>query len=299
MTRRPDTLGMRSVEMRKVNGKRAKEGYNTQEADAILKEINSIAKAEAKLPPNERSSIGVLSPYRDQVNYLTRLLAQKLKSKILQDHDIAIGTAHTYQGDERDIMLLSFCADPSSHRSTVTFMNNDNLFNVAVTRARHRQVIFTGLDARHLPHEHLLGQYLDYASECLEPDKPEDHSAGGTAFEREVGQALRQRGIEVYIGYPVAGFAVDLVAEHGGRALAIACDGDPEHHAPLPGEVTLNTIAGQTILERAGWQVHRLSFRRWQREREQALAEIDAMLGVERDEELLADVEEDYEDEAE
>ena len=45
--------------------------------------------------------------------------------------------------------------------------------------------------------------------------------------------------------------------------------------------------------------MHRLSFRRWQREREQALAEIDAMLGVERDEELLADVEEDYEDEAE
>ena len=114
----------------------------------------------------------MLSPYRDQVNYLTRMLAQKLKSKILQDHDIAIGTAHSFQGDERDIMLLSFCADPSSHRSTVTFMNNDNLFNVAVTRARHRQVIFTGLDARNLPQDHLLAQYLDYASECLEPDKP-------------------------------------------------------------------------------------------------------------------------------
>ncbi|HEX5159165.1 MAG TPA: AAA domain-containing protein [Ktedonobacterales bacterium] len=286
MTRRPDTLGARSVEMRKVNGKRGKEGYNPQEAEAILKEINTIAKAEAKLPPNERSTIGVLSPYRDQVNYLTRMLAQKLKSKILQDHDIAIGTAHTYQGDERDVMLLSFCADPGSHRSTVTFMNNDNLFNVAVTRARHRQVIFTGLDARHLPPDHLLGRYLDYAGECLEPDRPEDHTSGGTAFEREIGQALRQRGgYEVYIGYPVAGFAVDVVAQYGGRALAIACDGDPERHAPIPGEVSLDTVNGQTILERAGWQVHRLSLRRWQRERERALAEIDAMLGVERDDE--------------
>ena len=139
-------------------------------------------------------------------------------------------------------MLLSFCADPSSHRSTVTFMNNDNLFNVAVTRARHRQVIFTGLDARHLPQDHLLGQYLDYASECLEPDKPEDHTSGGTAFEREVGQTLRQRnGYKVYLGYPVAGFAVDVVAQYGGRALAIACDGDPERHAPLPGEVSLDS----------------------------------------------------------
>ena len=189
----------------------------------------------------------MLSPYRDQVNYLTRMLAQKLKSKILQDHDIAVGTAHTFQGDERDIMLLSFCADPSSHRSTVTFMNNDNLFNVAVTRARHRQVIFTGLDARNLPQDHLLGQYLDYAADCLEPDKPEDHTCGGTAFEREVaaGADASASGYEVYLGYPVAGFAVDVVAQHGGQALAIACDGDPERHAPLPGEASLDTVAAR------------------------------------------------------
>jgi len=172
-------------------------------------------------------------------------------------------------------------------------MNNYNLFNVAVTRARRRQVIFTGLDARHLPPEHLLGRYLDYAGECLEPDRPEDHTDGGTAFEREIGQALRQRdGYEVYIGYPVAGFAVDVVAQYGGRALAIACDGDPERHAPIPGEVSLDTVNGQTILERAGWQVHRLSLRRWQREREQVLAEIDAMLGVEREDEEDEDYDE-------
>ena len=55
---------------------------------------------------------------------------------------MTVGTAHTFQGDERDVMLLSFCADPTSHRSTVTFLNNENLFNVAVTRARRRQVIY-------------------------------------------------------------------------------------------------------------------------------------------------------------
>ena len=99
MTRRPDTHG--DAQRRAAQGERqarAKQGYNTQEAEAILKEINKIAKAEAKKPPNERSSIGVLSPYRDQVNYLTRMLAQKLKSKMLQDHDITVGTAHTLPG---------------------------------------------------------------------------------------------------------------------------------------------------------------------------------------------------------
>lgn len=280
MTRRPDTLGTRSVEMRKVNGKRQKAGYNTEETDAIINEINKIARAEAKKPPNERSTIGVLSPYRDQVNYLTRTLATKVKSRILQDHDITVGTAHTFQGDERDVMLLSFCADPSSHRSTVTFLNNENLFNVAVTRARRRQVIFTGLDPRHLPPGHLLGEYLSYAADCLDGENPDAFKHGGTTFERALADVLSQRGeYAVYLGYPVAGFAVDLVAQRGNQALAIACDGDPERTSPDPNALTLDSVAGQAILERAGWRVYRVSYRRWQNDRDQCLEEIDAMLG--------------------
>ncbi|MGH2501270.1 MAG: AAA domain-containing protein, partial [Ktedonobacterales bacterium] len=282
MTRRPDTIGLRSVELRKVNGTRRKEGYNIEEVEAIIKEINKIAAAEAKKPPNERSSIGILSPYRDQVNYLNRQIAAKVKSKIVQDHDIAVGTAHTFQGDERDVMLLSFCAYPTSHRSSLTFMNQENLFNVAVTRARRRQVIFTALDPRNLQPNHLLTEYLTYAADCLEPEKPEDHGAAATSFEREVGQALSASpDYTVYLGYPVAGFTVDVVAQRGARALAIACDGDPERQPPLPGVATLDTPTGQAILERAGWRVHRIPYRRWQREREVCLGEIDALLGGE------------------
>ncbi|WIG61939.1 MAG: hypothetical protein OJF49_004688 [Ktedonobacterales bacterium] len=280
MTRRPDTIGVRSVEMRKVHGKREKAGYNTAETEAIITEINKIARAEAKRTVNEKTSIGVLSPYRDQVNYLSRTLAAKLKSRVLQDHDITVGTAHTFQGDERDVMLLSFCADPGSHRSTVTFMNNENLFNVAITRARRRQVIFTALDARHLPPGHLLGEYLSYAGDLLENDRPEDFGARPTRFEEEVAKALGTRsGYTVYLGYPVAGFAVDVVAQRGAHALAIACDGDPERPPNPHDPVALDSIGGQAILERAGWRVHRLSYRRWLEDREGCLDEIDALLG--------------------
>ncbi|HEX6816747.1 MAG TPA: AAA domain-containing protein, partial [Ktedonobacterales bacterium] len=282
MTRRPDTIGARSVELRKVNGKRQKAGYNPEEAEAIVTEINKIARNEAKKVPSEKSSIGVLSPYRDQVNYLSRTLASKLKSRVLQDHEITVGTAHTFQGDERDVMLLSFCADPTSHRSTVTFLNNENLFNVAITRARRRQVIFTALDPRHLPLDHLLGEYLSYAQDCLEAEKPEEIGGRGSRFEDDVAQALRERGeYSVYVGYPVAGFTVDVVAQRGTQALAIACDGDPERpsSAASANALSLDSTGGQAILERAGWRVHRVSYRRWQLDREACLAEIDALLG--------------------
>ncbi len=279
MTRRPDTIGARSVELRKINGTRNKHGYNVEEADAILKEIEKIAKAQAKKTAHERSSIGVLSPYRDQVNYLNRTLAAKLKSKTLQDHDIICGTAHTFQGDERDVMLISFCADPSSHRSTVTFLNNDNLFNVAVTRARRRQVIFTGLDPRNLPAEHLLREYLTYAADCLEPDDPAPDTDAGTTYSRALAYALRAHGgYTTWLDYPVAGLKINVVVQHGSQALAIAADGDPEASSAPEGG-SLERVGAEAILERAGWRVYRLPYRRWQREREQSLSEIDALLG--------------------
>jgi AAA domain len=280
MTRRPDTIGVRSLELRRVNGKRRKEGYNVEEADAVINEINRIARAEAKREPRDKSSIGVLSPFRDQVNYLQRALAAKLKSRVVQDHQVAVGTAHTFQGDERDIMLVSFCADPTSHRSSLTFMNNENLFNVAVTRARRRQVIFTGLDPRLLPPNHLLTDYLNYAAECLEAESPDAITGTATGYECEVAEALRVRDdYLVYVGYPVAGFTVDVVAQHGTQALAIACDGDLERQPPLPSLPSLDLPAGQAILERAGWRVHRIPYRRWRADREGCLAEIDALLG--------------------
>ena len=280
MTRRPDTIGLRSLELRKINGKREKAGYNVAEAEAIINEINKIARAEAKLAPSDKSSIGVLSPYRDQVNYLSRTLASKLKSRVLQDHDVTVGTAHTFQGDEKDVMLLSFCVDPTSHRSTVTFLNNENLFNVAVTRARRRQVIYTALDPRNLPLDHLLGEYLNYAAECLEAEQPESLSTGGTTFEREVAAELAsQTEVRVYLGYPVAGFSIDVVAARGRQALAIACDGDPERSQTGNDTLSLDSIAGQIILERAGWRVHRVPYRRWLLDQDSCLEEIDALLG--------------------
>ncbi len=43
--------------------------------------------------------------------------------------------------------------------------------------------------------------------------------------------------------------------------------------------LSLDTISGQTILERAGWRVHRVPYRRWLLDRESCLEEIDALLG--------------------
>ncbi len=279
MSRRPETIGLRSLELKKVNGKRRKEGYNAEEADAIIKEIERIAKAETKRDARSKSSIGVLSPYRDQVNYLNKQLVAKLKPRTLQDHQLAVGTAHGFQGDERDVMLLSFAVDPTSHRATLTFLNQANLFNVAVTRARQRQVIYTSLDLKGLPRENLVTAYLQYATDCLEQETMET-GAPRPGFVGELATALQAQGYTVWYDYPVAGFDIPLVASYNGATIAIECDGMT---GARPNDESIEPVARQAILERAGWRVHRLPYRRWVEDRAGCLTEIAALLGTDDD----------------
>ncbi|HKD75530.1 MAG TPA: AAA domain-containing protein [Ktedonobacterales bacterium] len=284
MSRRPDTIGLRSLELKRVNGKRRKEGYNVEEVEAIVKEIEKIAKAESKRDARSKSSIGILSPYSDQVKYLNKTLAARLKPRLLQEHQIEVGTAHAYQGEERDIMLLSFAVDPTSHHSAIAFLNQQNLFNVSITRARSRQVIFTSLDVRGLPREHLITGYLQYAMDLLEEDVM-PASVSRDDFVGEMAQALQEQGYTTFFDYPVAGFDIPLVVTHpNGATIAIECDGIPETQT-FPDEI--DPVARQAILERAGWQVHRLPYRRWVSDPAGCLTEISGLLGTtEPDEEI-------------
>jgi len=276
MSRRPDTIGLRSLELKKINGKRRKEGYNVEEVEAIIKEIEKIAKAEQKRDPRNKSSIGVLSPFRDQVNYLNKQLASRIKPRTLQDHQVEVGTAHTYQGEERDIMLISFAVDSGSHGSTIAYLNHEDLFNVAVTRARMRQVIYSSLDMKGLPPGYLITEYLQYATESLDDEVHPIHIVT-TGFINDLGTALSAGGYTVYYDYPVAGFDIPLVATHStGATIAIECDGMPDA-AALPDDI--DPVAHQAILERAGWQVHRIAYRHWLSDRAGCLAEIGAILG--------------------
>lgn len=55
---------------------------------------------------------------------------------MIKKHKIEIGTAHTFQGDERDIILMSWAFANNSYPQSITFLQKPNLFNVAITRAK-------------------------------------------------------------------------------------------------------------------------------------------------------------------
>ena len=92
-------------------------------------------------------SIGIITPYRGQVSLLR---AMKFERKYPDDFDnrIKIGTVHTFQGSECDIIIFDMVdcykmESGKSNRIGRLYSGNagERLLNVAVSRARHKLIV--------------------------------------------------------------------------------------------------------------------------------------------------------------
>ena len=87
---------------------------------------------------NERLDVGVISPYRAQVQYLRSLIKKKEYFKPFR-HLITVNTVDGFQGQERDIILISLVR--SNDEGQIGFLRDLRRMNVAITRARMKLII--------------------------------------------------------------------------------------------------------------------------------------------------------------
>ena len=92
---------------------------------------NWLSKKLLEHNPDTHYSVGIISPYKIQASLVDRLLA---RTEITDNVDIQAGTIHSFQGDECDIVIALFNPPPSI--SSACFLNNLNIINVAISRAR-------------------------------------------------------------------------------------------------------------------------------------------------------------------
>jgi len=112
---------------------------NMAESEAIIQKIQDIIHENGKNGENP-ASIGVISPFRGQVELIKKDILKTFPGEIIQKHQIEVGTAHTFHGDERDVILMSWAIAENAHSQSLTFLQKPNLFNVAITRARKRMI---------------------------------------------------------------------------------------------------------------------------------------------------------------
>ena len=87
---------------------------------------------------DERIDVGVISPYRAQVQYLRQ---QRRKREFFKPfrHLISVNTVDGFQGQERDIIVISLVR--SNDEGQIGFLRDLRRMNVAITRARMKLII--------------------------------------------------------------------------------------------------------------------------------------------------------------
>ena len=233
---------------------------NMPEVEAILKRIHDIISEDEGNDENP-VSIGVVSPFRGQVDLISKAIRQVLTETTIRKHQIEVGTAHTFQGDERDVMIFSLAIADNSFSQSLTFLQKPNLFNVAITRARKKLITFLSKDPKSLP-QGLLKDYIEYIQNYLNSAKEDEFQKNKykNSFEQIVADSLIMEGFNVKAGIETAGVYPDLLVKDDlGNELIVEIDGVEDKE-----KSNISDIKKQTILERAGYIVERISFREWQ-----------------------------------
>jgi len=86
----------------------------------------------------ERVDIGIISPYKAQVQYLRGLLKRDEALKPLR-RNITVNTVDSFQGQERDVVLVSLVR--ANEAGEIGFLRDLRRMNVAITRARMKLIV--------------------------------------------------------------------------------------------------------------------------------------------------------------
>ena len=237
---------------------------NLPEIEAVVKCLHELIVDSEREDPEHPITIGIVSPFRAQVEQLKVSVAKVLSDFMINKHQIEIGTAHTFQGDEKDIILASWAIANNSFPQSLTFLQKPNLFNVAITRAKKQMINFVSRDTTEFP-EGMFRDYISYIKEYernfdLRNESEFDESTYKNSFEKEVTQYLRDAGYNVRAGVDIGGVNADLVVNN---KFVIECDGLEDNV-----KSNISNMKKQAIIERCGLLVCRFSLREWRMSKE-------------------------------
>ncbi|TKK77194.1 hypothetical protein FDA94_38275 [Herbidospora galbida] len=214
---------------------------NAAEAKHAVDLARSLAAGDPDL------TVGILTPFRGQKELLVRLLGR--------DTRIRAGTAHTFQGGECDVIVMSLVATENIKKSTVNWLNaKPNLWNVAITRARAHLIVvgdrdyWTGCG-------NVVGELL--SSSPPDDDQPLDPLTG-----RLYAHLTGRHSVPVQLRVRLDGYIADALYDHDRLAVHLdrgAQDGDPARHlrvAHTRARLLSDQAAGRSGVRLPAWQLY-------------------------------------------
>ena len=258
---------------------------NQAEAEALVTKLKEMLNH----PSYSEASFGVICLFEEQLRLVQDLVAEHVKHEHWEQHELVVVNPDGFQGDERDVILYSLSFDndgmPVSALSARQ-ANEDHIqgmLNVMFTRARDEIHVFHSAPIEQFTFAGgAPGAITDWLAHCAQVQaqpRLRGHTSridrSDSQFEADVAYALRDRGYDLTQQYPACGRFIDMVVERDGtNRLAVECDGEI-FHLDEHGHLKAEDLERQAILERAGWDVLRIPYRRWRQNPEEQLSRID------------------------
>jgi very-short-patch-repair endonuclease len=223
---------------------------NLAEATALVAQVTAIVAD----PDYAGRTLGVISllSTSGQANYLLAHLREAIGEDEMEARRLRVGDAYTFQGDERDVVLVSMVVSANDGRvAAFTKREYHRRINVAASRARDQLWIFHSVQATMLLADDARALLLNYAQNLPSATAAYDDlsALAESDFERDVLRRLVGRGFRPIPQFRIGGYRIDFVlAAPDGRRLAIECDGDA-YHGPEQWE---SDMRRQAVLERVG-----------------------------------------------
>ncbi len=232
---------------------------NREEGLVIASLISSICR----IPEYDECTLGVICMVgTEQALYIDSILRRRLTVSEYQKRRLLCGNASQFQGDERDVILISMVDSPLSKPHPLRQRDDwVKVFNVAASRARdqlwvaHSMSPERDLKAGDL-RLRLISHAMDPRGLQQEEVKQETGFSGfASEFEEMVYKGLMKADYRTVRHCRVGEYVIDLVVEGaGGKRVAVVCDGDRRQ----PPEELTDAVHRQSTLERLGWKFIRL-----------------------------------------
>lgn len=220
---------------------------NYREVDALVGLAQDLA--------TDGTSLGVVTPYAAQAAAVRAALAIRCGEDWMERHEVAVATAHRFQGSERDVMLFSSVVTPATPvRSARWLEMQRHLINVGASRARRLLVLVGHPDAPSAHGLTTLGSLWAAASTPVIEAEPDPTDL--TEPERRFWQAFDASLDSTRPRQRVDGYDVDFAwTSPWGMPVDIEIDDDDPHDKPRSRR---RDIERDRVLNAVGWQVLRI-----------------------------------------
>ena len=231
--------------------------YNHEEAVAVVKELESLL-----VQRRFGGTVGVVTPFRAQANRMRDLANERLDLSVIERAELVIDVVHSFQGDERDVVLFSPCVGRQMPRGAKWFLGSTgNLFNVAITRARALLHVIGDRDAcASCGIKHIEG-FAKYVAglegrEQASRQRVEFDDPRVGKWERPFYEALVHVGLKPIPQYAEHQYLLDLAIVDDDLRLDIEIDGEL-YHKEWDGTRCRRDVIRDLRLTALGWRVKR------------------------------------------